>query len=104
VRKVNWNVLESDLVFGSVAAIFWLIFLIAVLLSEKGGEKMALKWWQKIVVRVRGRVFLRQETRKGWTSSLPIYLVQCPRKNSGHPLFEDYPHGFDGRFDCPECR
>ena len=62
-------------------------------------EGRKLSFWQKLVLKVNGYVFLRWEKREGWSSSLPIYLVKCEK----HGYFEDYPHGYGGYFICPCC-
>jgi hypothetical protein len=62
--------------------------------------KYKLSLLKRFVLRIRGHVFLRYEKRKGWTGYLPIYLVKCKRHNC---YFEDYPHGYYERFDCPYC-
>ena len=61
----------------------------------------SLSWWKRIVLRLRGYVFLRCEKRQGWKAYLPIYLVKCKK----HGYYEDYPHGFPPReyFLCPKC-
>lgn len=58
-----------------------------------------LSLWQRLRLRLFGCVYLRHERRKGWSGPLPIYLIKCTK----HGLFEDYPHGYSGRFDCPKC-
>ena len=55
---------------------------------------------QRIILKIRGYVFLRYEKRKGWLEPLSIYLVKCNR----HDYFEDYPHGFKKCFICPSCK
>jgi len=59
----------------------------------------SLSWWKRIVLRLRGYVFLRYEKRPGWKAYLPIYLVKCEK----HGYYEDYPHGHTGYFLCPKC-
>lgn len=46
-----------------------------------------------------GRVYLEHRQRAGWSGPLPFYLVRC----SIHGPYEDYPHGWDDYFVCPEC-
>ena len=55
---------------------------------------------QRLVLLVRGRVFLSYERRLGWIGSLPIYAFECPH----HGIQADYPHGNYERLDCPLCR
>ena len=55
---------------------------------------------KRLILKVRGYVFLRYEKREGWKGFLPIYLVKCKKHNI---FFEDYPHGYSMRFDCPLC-
>jgi len=54
---------------------------------------------QKVILKVRGRVFLRYERREGWKRSLPIYAAKCDL----HGLYEDYPHGWKSELECPLC-
>jgi len=54
---------------------------------------------QRLMLRLRGYVYLRHEQHLGWRGPLPIYLVQCEK----YGVFQDYPHGFTGHFHCPEC-
>jgi hypothetical protein len=35
----------------------------------------------------------------GGGAELPLYTFRC----SIHGIFEDYPHGYKGRLDCPLC-
>ena len=37
--------------------------------------------------------------RKGWKDEMPFYIIECPK----HGSVLAYPHGFEGRLDCPEC-
>lgn len=58
-----------------------------------------MNWIQSLKLRLFGVVYLEHRTRPGWKGSLPFYAVKCPK----HGVFEDYPHGFDDYFSCPEC-
>ena len=62
-------------------------------------ERKKLNIRQRFKLWVCGYVYLRNEKRKGWKGYLPIYLINCEK----HGYFEDYPHGYNKRFDCPEC-
>lgn len=62
--------------------------------------KARLSLFQRMLLKLRGYVFLRYEKREGWNDYLPIYLVKCERHNI---YFEDYPHGHSGYFCCPLC-
>ena len=59
-----------------------------------------LPLFKRFVLKIRGYIFLRYEKRGSWEKYLPIYLVHC---NIHDIYFEDYPHGYSGRFDCPLC-
>jgi len=54
---------------------------------------------QRIKLYLTGTVYLEHQKRPGWTGYLPFYAVKCPI----HGVFEDYPHGFDDYFLCPQC-
>jgi len=56
--------------------------------------------WQRLVLRLTGRVYTGHKRHAGWRGSLPHYLIECPI----HGLVETYPHGFSGRLECPRCR
>ena len=61
---------------------------------------MKLSVWQRIKLWWRGSLYLRHDKRPEWSAPIAIYLVKCPR----HGFFEDYKHGWDKHFHCPECR
>lgn len=56
--------------------------------------------FEKLRAKLGFPVYLEHRTKEGWSGSLPFYLCWCPE----HGYFEDYPHGFKQRLDCPECR
>lgn len=58
-----------------------------------------LSLWQRLVLRVNGKVFVRYEKRLGWSGQLPVYAVRCKK----HGVFFDYPHGHRRYFVCPTC-
>jgi len=60
---------------------------------------MKLSLLQRLRLRLFCCVYLRHEKREGWSGELPIYAVNCVK----HGLYEDYPHGYSGRFNCPKC-
>lgn len=55
---------------------------------------------QRLILRLFGRVFLRNELRDGWLRQIPVYAAHCQE----HGDFEDYPHGWSSRLDTPVCR
>jgi len=60
---------------------------------------LALTFWQRLRLRLGGVVYLEHRTRPGWSGSIPFYAKKCPE----HGVFEDYPHGYGERLDCPQC-
>lgn len=49
----------------------------------------------------RGKIhYLREETREGWTGSLPFYLFYC---SSCERFYKDYKHGFQPHVTCYRC-
>ncbi len=62
-------------------------------------QKIELTLFQKITLKLNGRVFTGNRTKPGWTGSLPFYAFKCDE----HGLVEDYVHGYEGRLECPKC-
>ena len=58
-----------------------------------------LSFYQRMILRTSGHVYVGHETRPGWSGSLPFYVFKCPK----HGLVKDYPHGYGYRLDCPLC-
>ena len=58
-----------------------------------------LKLVQKIILKLRGRVYTEHRMKPGWKAPIPFYAFKC----NEHGLVEDYPHGYEGRLDCPKC-
>jgi len=67
--------------------------------GRQGSETISLSIRQKLILLVRGHVFLGYERRPGWKGSLPLYAFRCPL----HGIQTDYTHGFHKRLDCPLC-
>ena len=55
--------------------------------------------FQRLELFLTGSAYVGHRTRPGWKGSLPFYVFRCPK----HGLVEDYPHGYNGRLDCPMC-
>jgi len=62
-------------------------------------QTVSLSIWKKLVLLVKGRVFMGYERRPGWRHSLSIYAFRCPY----HGIQTEYEHGFYERLDCPLC-
>ena len=54
---------------------------------------------QKMILKLRGRVFIGNRVKPGWRGSLPFYAFMCDE----HRLVKNYPHGYEGRLECPKC-
>ena len=54
---------------------------------------------KKITLKLHGRVYTEHKMRQGWKKPLPFYAFKCDE----HGLVENYPHGYEGRLDCPKC-
>ena len=54
---------------------------------------------RKIILKLSGHVFTEYRMKPGWKSPIPFYAFKCDK----HGLVEDYPHGYEGRLDCPKC-
>jgi hypothetical protein len=53
----------------------------------------------RLRMQLSGYVYVGERSRDGWRGSLPHYVFECPV----HGLVESYPHGYDGRLECPRC-
>ena len=75
---------------------------VQVLDEHFGKQTVNLSLWQRLLLKLRGYVYLFHAKKKGWKGSLPFYLVKCKTHNI---LFVDYPHGFfpNQYFNCPLC-
>ena len=65
---------------------------------EKMDYQVRVDWWMKLF-----SLFTRYiEHRKlpGWAGFLPFYRLDCPI----HGEVENYPHGYEGRLECPKCQ
>ena len=62
---------------------------------------MKLNLWQKIWLKIRGRVFYEWELQKGWSKPHKIYVCNCPT----HGLYSGHLYGaYDDKTpDCPQC-
>ena len=58
-----------------------------------------LNLFQKIILKLQGRVFIENRVRPGWSGPLPFYAFKCDE----HGLVVDYPHGYEERLECPKC-
>ena len=54
---------------------------------------------QRVILRVRGSVFLEAISLRGWTEKLPLYLFKC----SKHGYQISYPTGHMMVLYCPKC-
>jgi len=62
-------------------------------------QTVSLSILKKLVLLVKGRVFIGHERILGMRRSLSIYAFRCPY----HGIQTDYEHGFYERLDCPLC-
>ena len=55
---------------------------------------------QKIILKIKGSVFIGYEQHEGWSQKNPIYAVKC----SEHGLYSGTRHGFSNAPpQCPKC-
>jgi hypothetical protein len=54
---------------------------------------------QRIILRIRGSVFLETISLRGWTDKLPLYLFKCDK----HGYQVSYPTGYMMVLYCPKC-
>ena len=58
-----------------------------------------IKLLNRIMLQLRGYVYVGDRERDGWKEPLPHYAFKCPE----HGIVVDYPHGHDKRLQCPIC-
>ena len=61
---------------------------------------MKLSIPQLIKLRLGGHVYVGHRQRNGWRAPLPHYAFKCPV----HGPVESYPHGYEQRLECPQCK
>jgi hypothetical protein len=54
---------------------------------------------QRLRMRLSGHVYVGDRQKPGWRGPLPHYAFRCPV----HGPVESYPHGYEGRLECPIC-
>ena len=54
----------------------------------------------RLKIQLKGYVHIGDEKPDGWRKELSIYAFRCPK----HDIVYDYPHGYEGRLECPICR
>jgi len=62
-------------------------------------EAPPLSRFQRLVLRVFGRVRIGWLRGPGWSAWLPAVAFVCER----HGVVVDYEHGFTSRLECPLC-
>ena len=85
-------------IFITMWMVGWILTMLPVKKEEKG---MKLNWWQKIWLKIRGRVFYGWEFQKGWSKAHKTYVCNCP----AHGLYSGHLYGaYDDKTpDCPQC-
>jgi len=58
-----------------------------------------MAWYRKVLAQIFGYCYLEKRRPAGFKAPTKFYLVWCKK----HGYFEDYAHGFEGYFTCPEC-
>ena len=53
----------------------------------------------RLRVQLSSYVYVGDRQRDVWRGPQPHYAFRCPI----HGLVESYPHGYDGRLECPRC-
>ena len=62
-------------------------------------EPIELRFFQRMRLRLFGRICIGEQMNKGWSSSLPLYAFKCEK----HGLQINHPVGHGGYLLCPEC-
>jgi len=58
-----------------------------------------LSIFQRLLLKLRGKVFLTMFKDDSWELPQPLYVVNCKK----HGWFVDYPRGYKRYFLCPAC-
>ena len=101
-RKISKKRKLFALVCLPIIIVIWMIgWTLKMLGTDKEVKNMKLNWWQKIWLKIRGRVFYGWELQKGWSKSHKIYVCNC----SAHGLYSGHLYGaYDDKSpDCPQC-
>ncbi|MBS7619293.1 hypothetical protein KEJ21_01405 [Candidatus Bathyarchaeota archaeon] len=67
--------------------------------DSKDLERKDYTAFQKLLLRVFGRIHVGREKKTGWDSPLPLYAFRC----SKHGIQTAYPSGWSKTLLCPEC-
>jgi hypothetical protein len=59
-----------------------------------------LNFIEKLILRIRGSLFIDNIKFEGWSRELPLYLFKC--NHHGYEL--NYPQGYDRILICLDCR
>ena len=62
--------------------------------------KTEINLFQWLRLKLTGKTFVQWLRKPGWLGVCPFYIARC---RSCGEYFLDYPHGYDGRLDCPVC-
>jgi hypothetical protein len=68
-------------------------------MASKFGEVPKLSLNQKLVLAIKGAVFIKYMKPEDYQGFVPVYVVRCLK----HGLYLDNPHGYTHRLDCDEC-
>jgi len=63
-------------------------------------EAINLNIIQRFRLQLSGYTYVGHRSKPGWKDSIPHYAFKCPK----HGTVVDYPHGYNQRLECPQCR
>lgn len=66
--------------------------------AEMTEPQIKLTLGQRIVLAIRGRVYLNNRIEPGWTRAIPFYAFRC----RVHGLVESRPFGYGEVLKCPD--
>lgn len=67
--------------------------------SKKELKKEDYTTFQKLLLRIFGRIYVGSEKKAGWSSPLPMYAFICPK----HGIQTNYPNSWNKTLLCPKC-
>ena len=61
---------------------------------------VTLTFQQKRLINIRGKAYLGNYMKQGWSGTLPFYGLHCKK----HGYYITYPQGYHQILPCPMCQ